>query len=54
MAIQTASYELMYGGSKLLYSLPELIKRVSLDDVRKYCSKYINIDKYGMVLLKPE
>ncbi len=54
MAVETASYELMYGGSKLLYALPELINKVSLDDVRKYSAKYIDTDKYGMILLKPQ
>ena len=54
MAMNTASYELMYGGSKLLYDFPDLIKKVTLDDVRKYSRKYIDVDKCGVVILKPE
>lgn len=53
MAISMATFELMYGGQRLLESLPEAVKEVSLDDVRKYCSRYIDVDRYGMVLLRP-
>ncbi|MHB1830328.1 MAG: M16 family metallopeptidase [Candidatus Micrarchaeaceae archaeon] len=53
MSINTAIFELMYGGAGLFESLPGLIKKASLDDVRKYAGKYIDIGKYGMVMLKP-
>lgn len=53
MSINMAMFELLYGGVKLLDALPERIGEVTLDDARKYCQKYINVDKYGMVLLKP-
>ncbi len=53
MAISMASFDLSYGGSQLLESFPELVKKVTLDDVRKYAGKYIDVDKYGMVVLKP-
>jgi predicted Zn-dependent peptidase len=33
--------------------MPELIGRVSLDGVRGYCAKYIDVDRYGMYTLKP-
>jgi len=53
MVISMANFDLMYNGSRALESLPEKIKAVSLDDVRKYCAKYIDVDKCGTVLLKP-
>jgi predicted Zn-dependent peptidase len=54
MSLSMATFELMYGGCRLLESLPGMIAKVSLDDVRKYCNRYIDVDRYGMVLLKPE
>lgn len=54
MSMTMATYELMYSGSKLLEQVPELVTKVTIDDVRKYSAKYIDVDKYGMVLLKPE
>ena len=53
MSLSASVYELTYSGTKLLDSLPDLITKVSLDDVRKYCSKYINVDKAGVLILKP-
>jgi predicted Zn-dependent peptidase len=53
MSISMSIFNLMYGGTGILDSMPELISKVTMDDVRKYSSKYIDIDKYGMVLLKP-
>lgn len=53
MAIQMANFDMMYGGTGILDSMPELISKVTMDDVRKYSARYINVDKYGMVLMKP-
>ncbi len=53
MSVSMVTFALMYGGPGLLERMPELIKGVGIDDARKYCSKYINIDKSGEVLLKP-
>lgn len=54
MGIYMTTFELMYGGSRLLDSMPELIARVSVGDVERYCRKYIDVGRYGMVVLKPE
>ena len=53
MAVQMVSFNLLYGGTRVLDRMPELISRVTLDDFRKYSAKYIDVDRYGMVLLKP-
>lgn len=53
MAVYMADYDLMYGGSHLLESMSERFLKVSIDDARKYSGKYIDVDKCGMVLLKP-
>lgn len=53
MAIEMTVYELMYGGKKVLQSIPDAVAKVKLDDMMKYAEKYIKPDKYGMVLLKP-
>ena len=52
-SIAMASFDLMYGDAKFLDILPKKILKVSLDDIRKYCNEYIDVDKYSMVLLKP-
>ena len=53
MSTNMAVYELMYGGAGLLASMPGLISKVSMDSIRRYCSKYIDAKKYGMVQLRP-
>jgi predicted Zn-dependent peptidase len=53
MSMSMAAFELMYGGCRLLEALPGMIAEVNLDGVRKYCNRYIDVDRYGMVLLKP-
>ena len=53
MCISMAAFELMYSGSKLLDSLPDMLKKVSMENVKESCAKYIDVEKYGMVLMKP-
>lgn len=53
MAISMAAFELMYGGTKLLDSMPEMVKKVSIDDVVRYSHRYIDVDKCATVVLKP-
>lgn len=34
--------------------LPDLVRSVTLDDVREYAHAYIDVDRYGMVMLRPK
>ena len=54
MADSIADSELTLGDACLMEKLPNLIKTVTLDDVRKRCQMFMDVDKYGMVVLKPE
>ncbi|MCL5239511.1 MAG: insulinase family protein [Candidatus Marsarchaeota archaeon] len=54
MALSMSEAYLLYGDALIAERMPALIKRVTLDDVRKYCSRYINADRYGLVVLKPK
>lgn len=54
MALSISEAYLLYGDSTLTERMPELIDRVSLDDIRKYSGKYIDVDRYGLVVLKPK
>jgi predicted Zn-dependent peptidase len=54
MALSISDAHLTYGDTSIPERIPGLIKTVSLDDVRKYSSEYINVDKYGLVVLKPK
>ena len=44
---------LLYGDPELQLNLSSMIKRVSLDDIANYGTRYININKYAKVVLKP-
>jgi predicted Zn-dependent peptidase len=51
---QSMTYsEMFWGDPTVTEKMPKLIKTVTLDDIRKYCSMFINIDKYSMVTVKP-
>jgi predicted Zn-dependent peptidase len=51
---QSMTYsEMLWGDATVTEKMPKLIKTVTLDDVRKYCSMFINVDKYSMVTVKP-
>ncbi|MDE1874310.1 MAG: insulinase family protein [Candidatus Micrarchaeota archaeon] len=54
MALSISESYLLYNSIALAEKMPELIREVSLDDVRKYCAKYIDVDRYGLVILKPK
>ncbi len=54
MALSISEAYLLYGDSTLTERMPELIDKVSLDDIRKYSGKYIDVDRYGLVVLKPK
>ncbi len=54
MSVSIASNYLTYGNPFLMDKLPDMIKKVTLDDVKKYAAQYIDVDKYGLVMLKPE
>ena len=54
MAFSTTIFALMTGNYKFMETLPELIKKVKLADVKKYCKKYIKTESYSSVILKPE
>ncbi len=54
MAVNMADAYSTFGDPKIPIELPKMIKKVNLDDVRKYSAKYIDVDKYGMVVLKPK
>lgn len=53
-AEELINYEFIGNDSTLAEKLPNLITNVTLDDVRKFAAKYIKMDRYGMVLLKPK
>ena len=53
MSIGAAVFELMYGGAGLFDALPALIRASSLEDIREFAGKYIDTERYGMVMLKP-
>ena len=53
MALNISGAYLTYNDTSIPERLSDLIKTVSLDDVRKYSNAYINVDKYGLVVLKP-
>ncbi len=44
----------VYNEPTLTERFPNLITSVSIDDFRKYCSKYIDVDRYGFVALRPK
>ncbi len=54
MSLEMADSYLTYGDTTLPERLPNLIKTVTLDEIRKYSEMYIDVDRYGMVTLKPE
>jgi predicted Zn-dependent peptidase len=54
MANSIAFSQIVYGDATLVETFPEEITKVTLDDVRKVCNKYIDVDRYGMVVLKPK
>ena len=53
MSVRATLSELVEGDARLPERMPELIGRVTLDGARGYCSKYIDVDKYSMYVLKP-
>ncbi len=53
MSIWGTISKLVEGDARLPERMPELIGRVTLDGARAYCSKYIDVDKYSMYVLKP-
>lgn len=54
MALSMSESQLLYGDASMPERMPDLIKGVTLDDVRKYSNRYIDADRYGMVVLKPK
>ncbi|MGI0100249.1 MAG: M16 family metallopeptidase [Candidatus Micrarchaeaceae archaeon] len=54
MASLIASSQLTYGDPKFTFSIPEIIGNIHLNDVKAACKKYIDADKYSMVMLKPK
>jgi predicted Zn-dependent peptidase len=54
MARSMAFSQIVYGDATLVETLPEEITKVTLDDVRKVSNKYIDVDRYCMVALKPK
>ncbi len=44
---------LLYGDPELQLNISSMIKKVSLDDIANYGSKYIDTNKYAKVVLKP-
>ncbi len=53
MAVYMSTFELMYGGTALLDSMSGLISKVRVEEAKRYCSKYIDVERYGMAVLKP-
>ena len=53
MVNSIASYALIMGSYKFVEELPDMVGRVSVGDVKTYCSKYISAKKCGIVVLKP-
>ncbi|HUC38579.1 MAG TPA: pitrilysin family protein [Candidatus Acidoferrum sp.] len=54
MAVLMSSAEMTEGDASLPERMPNLVMKVGLDGVRAFCSKYIDIDKYCMYVLKPK
>lgn len=53
MANSIASYALITGDYKLVERIPDMVKQVSLADVKRCCRKYLRTKAYSMVVLKP-
>jgi predicted Zn-dependent peptidase len=54
MSIGTAMSSLIYDKPSLPLDIPKMLAAVTIDDVRAYYSKYIDVDRYGMFILKPK
>ncbi len=54
MSIASAMSTLIEDSPKLPLMLPHMLGEVTLDDIRAYFSKYIDVDKYSAFILKPK
>ncbi len=54
MSIWMALSALVEDDAELPLKLPALLKELSIDDLMAFCSRYIDVDKYGMFTLKPK
>ena len=53
MASAISSYKLLTGDYRFVEKLPEMIMTVTMDEVKKYAGKYIDVDNYSMLVLRP-
>ncbi len=54
MSIWAAISEMTEGDATLPMKMPKLISQVSLKSVKDFCSRYIDVSKYSMYVLKPK
>ncbi len=54
ISIWMALSALIEDDPELPLKMPELLKGLSIDDLRAFCSRYIDVDRYGMFILKPK
>ena len=53
MAISTAAFTLLTGDYRFAEKIPEKLKGVGLEDVKRCCRKYIKEGKHSLLILRP-
>lgn len=54
MANSIAYNGVLTGDTEFTFKIPEAIKNVTIADVKRYAKKYVNIENYSLLVLKPE